>query len=244
MELNNNDIILCFLLWIFTELSAIAISIYKRAKNKRSLYIKKLYVQRLIYYTKKRKLTIQLLQEMYFSLGHVKELKSIILEALKLGDIRVSLEYIEDEIGFETMYLLHDRLLENIPVDDNFCKKLNESMLLWEKDNKDLQKIFNKGLIKASLEKNVVLLINVALYLQNKTVISRGIYIVVNTIGVIIFIVLLSESIVVDDKIRDGKLARKYSHKNKTLAAFQTVAGLGLILNISMLAAKILERAV
>ena len=104
-------------------------------------------------------------------------------------------------------------------------------------------KLSTKKFVKAFLAVHVVELANLALHFLLNNVYSQFIYIVVNTTGVIMLIIQEYECMTVDCKKRERKLAREFGQKNKT-QIFQLVAGLGLILNISMIAAQFLEQAV
>ena len=104
-------------------------------------------------------------------------------------------------------------------------------------------KLSTKKFVKAFLSVHVVELANLALHFLLNNVYSQCIYIVVNTTGVIMLIIQEYECMTVDCKKRERKLARDLRQKNKT-QIFQLVAGLGLILNISMIAAQFLEQAV
>ncbi len=104
-------------------------------------------------------------------------------------------------------------------------------------------KLSTKKFVKAFIAVHVVELANLALHFRLNNVYSQLIYIVVNTTGVIALIIQEYECMTVDCKKRERKLARGFGQKNKT-QIFQLVAGLGLILNISMIAAQFLEQAV
>lgn len=104
-------------------------------------------------------------------------------------------------------------------------------------------KLSTKKFVKAIFGVHVVELANLALHFRVNNIYSQLIYIVVNTTGLIILIIQEYECMTVDCKKRERKLARDFGQKNKT-QIFQLVAGLGLILNISMIAAQFLEQAV
>ncbi len=104
-------------------------------------------------------------------------------------------------------------------------------------------KLSTKKFVKAFIAVHVVELANLALHFRINNIYSQLIYIVVNTTGLIMLIIQEYECMTVDCKKRERKLAREFGQKNKT-QIFQLVAGLGLILNISMIAAQFLEQAV
>ena len=104
-------------------------------------------------------------------------------------------------------------------------------------------KLSTKKFVKAIIGVHVVELANLALHFRVNNIYSQLIYIVVNTTGLIMLIIQEYECMTVDCKKRERKLAREFGQKNKT-QIFQLVAGLGLILNISMIAAQFLEQAV
>lgn len=92
---------------------------------------------------------------------------------------------------------------------------------------------------------------NLALYFRSRLNITLFIFIVVNTIGVVLFIVLDYECVVVDEEFRDRKLARNDAVEKKTLKPalrmkeiFQTVASLGLIINVTMLVEQYLDKVI
>ena len=104
-------------------------------------------------------------------------------------------------------------------------------------------KLSTKKFVKAIIGVHVVELANLALHFRVNNIYSQLIYIVVNTTGLIMLIIQEYECMTVDCKKRERKPAREFGQKNKT-QIFQLVAGLGLILNISMIAAQFLEQAV
>ena len=104
-------------------------------------------------------------------------------------------------------------------------------------------KLSTKKFVKALVGIHVVELANLALHFTLNNIYSQIIYIVVNTTGLIMLIIQEYECMSVDGKKCERNLARDFSRKNKT-QIFQLVAGLGLILNISMIAARFLEQAV
>jgi hypothetical protein len=108
-----------------------------------------------------------------------------------------------------------------------------------------------KNHLNLLVKKILFITLNIALYDYLKNELSLGIFIIVNTIGVIFFIILSYEGAVVEPKSHDGKLARHFGAKKRphTPATrikkfYQLVGAMGVIVNISMIAAQFLEQAI
>ncbi|MBR1622641.1 MAG: hypothetical protein IJ675_01845, partial [Pseudobutyrivibrio sp.] len=110
---------------------------------------------------------------------------------------------------------------------------------------------YSRNRLELILQRIVLFVATILLYLHNETEISLLICIFVNTIGVILFIVLDYEGVVVDENIRERKIAKSIKAEKKTLApaiwlknTFQLAGCAGLIINISMLSAHYLEQVI
>ena len=212
------------------------IAIFRRRKEARLLRLIEVYYKRLLYFTEKGLTGQDLLQELFFSFANNRRLQRLLFQALQKGDFRLSLEHIEKALTCDAITSAHRGLL----LQEKIQKQEFE---LWKSNQQKLKELSTKNRVKTIVEKYIVLLVNLALYLRLNNSFSQSICIIVNTIGVILLIVLELEWMVVDGKKRERKLARLLGQKNKT-QIFQLVAGLGLILNISMIAVQFLEQAV
>ena len=234
MKLNN--ITYCFILWAFVEAITVFIAVLRRRKEASLMGLIEVYYKRLLYFAEKGLTPEELLQEMLFSFANNRMLHKLLFTALRKGDIYRSFEYIEKVLPCEAIASAHHCLL----LQEKIQKQEFE---LWKSNQQMLKELSTKNRVKTIVEKYIVLLVNLALYLRLNNSFSQSICIIVNTIGVILLIVLELEWMVVDGKKRERKLARLLGQKNKT-QIFQLVAGLGLILNISMIAVQFLEQAV
>ncbi|WP_458459096.1 hypothetical protein, partial [Pseudobutyrivibrio sp.] len=126
---------------------------------------------------------------------------------------------------------------------EGLVKEVYDKLNIMELSVNQIKKTLIRNKLRLLLDKTIMMFINLALYHQLQNEYSFIIFIVVNTIGVIWFIVLDYESISVVLQFQERNLADAVRVKNKTQAPayavkriFTTVAGLGLIINISMIA--------
>ena len=126
-----------------------------------------------------------------------------------------------------------------------------EEIHIWETTRMGIKTAYRKNRAKLILQRIGLFVATMLLYIHNETEISLFIYIVVNTIGVILFIVLDYEGVVVDENIRDRKVAKYLEAEKKTLAPamwlkniFQLAGCAGLIINIAMLSSHCLGQVI
>ena len=148
---------------------------------------------------------------------------------------------------FCTKELYVDRILYLMRKGTPYNKLLKELYMIVTSEKK-LRKVVYKGVAKVNPALGFKY-ITKKLYCRPIKLIND--FIVVNTIGVILFIVLDYECVVVDEKFHERKLAKKNGQNNKTIKPairvkelFQLVASLGLIINIVTVAAGFLEGAI
>ena len=145
-------------------------------------------------------------------------------------------------------YLAHSKERK---VTKDTIEYFQDQMELWITSRKKLQEHLNTNRLIYIIEKTIFMIANMALYFISRLNITLFIFIVVNTIGVVLFIVLDYECVVVDEEFRDRKLARNNAVEKKTLKParrmkeiFQTVASLGLIINVTMLVEQYLDKVI
>lgn len=256
MELNNLQ--LCFALWIVAELVSIIVTWIHKGSINRAIKAKELYFSRLIYFMKKGTPISEILQELYFSFSTNSGLRSILFKAMNQARTSDGLKLITESMQCRPITLVHRQLSqaylmgqETIDAKDNLYEYFTNELEIWKESRREAERILRKKRRRYFIEKTIFLISNLALYFYLKNEKSLGIFIVVNTIGVILFIVLDYDCTVVDSKIRDGKLAKIKKPTKKALeparrlqGIFQMVASLGLILNITMIAARLLDGAI
>ncbi len=263
MEFNN--LILCIFLWVSVDILTFIVTLLHKKSVRMHVTVKEQYIQRILYFLSKNTPIDDVLKEVLLSIkntkGYNKYLRKIVFSALKYHDIQKGFKYIETKIGCAPVNEIHRYLMKNysriqdeMVIDKKVLYRLKKEADLWKTNRSIVDKVLKKNRLKYIIEKIILFIINLALYLHLKTDLSLCIFIVVNTISVILFIVLDYESIIVDEKKRDGKLAnnkkspgvRKKTHLPafRLKGIFQLVAGMGLILNISTIAVQFLEQAV
>ena len=249
--MSNKYIFSCVILWILVEfISFVASKIRKNIeatiyKNKKS------YINHLLYFLEKNVPKQKLLQELYYSFPKNRILQSLILKSMKKGDLRASLAYIEGQIWCYPVARLHEIFLSSDYDVKAAKQEVDKAVNSWDMSRNGIKTAYRKNRIRLIVERTILFLSTIALHSYHKNEISLLIFAVVNTIGVILFIVLDYESINVDLKIRDGNPARGFNTEKKTLAPalglkniFQLAGCMGLIINIAMIAAQFLEQAI
>ncbi|MCR4568225.1 MAG: hypothetical protein K5769_09250 [Pseudobutyrivibrio sp.] len=206
----------------------------------------------------------ELLRELYYAINDRKT-KSIILKAASkqekiFGDeyISVGFKYIERKLGCSPMYKIHLALANMEIIHGNYPKKILESfedefvdgINIWQTATKLLLKEKGRQRAKALAEKSAILFVNLFLYLKLNREISLLTFVIVNTMGLITFIVLDYDCYIVDAKRRARNPADEIKPQKKALAKtkairgmYQLVAGLGLIINISIAVNQWLQQA-
>lgn len=246
MKLNN--IQLSVVLWLGAEVISILLTLCHRIKARLRFKWAKLYFGRLLFMAEKGTSYDKMLEEMYVSLGTNKGLKKLIFKALFYQDTEKAFDYMDRKLQCPAISHLQNCLTRNLGAVDLqiFRNEFSE----WIEISQKYQKLLHTNRLKLFVEETVLLVANMALYFRVKSETSLLIFIVVNTIGVIIFIVLEYDCMAENYKKRERNLASIIATK-KTLARavklknlYQFTAGLGLIINVSQIAVQILEQVV
>lgn len=249
-----NILLSCTILWIAVEVISVVISIIRSRKEDRNYRLASLYVKRMLFLLNKSTPKENLLQKLYYSLVATKgnrRLCKIILKAIVKGDLTHSFLYIQKVLSYEPVELVNKIVLEKRTESKIVVDEVLDSLKLCSEVRKQIKNTLFKNKMKILSEKMFFISANMALLYRLQNEYSLLIFIIVNTIGVILFIVLEAESTRVNGKVHEGKLARRKNIIKKTHAPavglktlYQLMAGMGLILNISMVVYQFLEQAV
>lgn len=248
-----NTIIVCMLLWGVVELIAIIVSVLHRITLKQEHVAKKKYLQRLIELAAMEINAANLTTELYYSFLNDRRLRIILLKAIKFSPEK-SFMYIYSRLGCEPMKKVHSYLLKkiNYKVAKGSIEDKNPLISVKTRDylfsiiedwdttwNKELR-LLKKKKAMAFLEKSFAHIINLWLYVTLQTDTCLIIYVIVNTIGVVMYIIIDYECCVVDNKDYKGSLVfQKYEKKISQSFArgieniYQLAASLGLIISIT-----------
>lgn len=249
--MSDNYILSCVILWILVEFISFVVFILRR-NIEATIYKNKIsYINHLLYFLEKNVPKEKIMQELFFSFSSNKKLQKLVMLAMNKGDLNESIPYIERYLWANPIVILHEYMLLK-DVDVKVAKQIvDNSVKEWKMTREGIKTAYRKNRIKLIVERTILFLSTIALYSYHKNDISLWVFIVVNTIGVILFIVLDYESVNVDGKIRDGNLARGIKAQKKTLAPavgmkniFQLAGCMGLIINIAMIAAQFFEQAI
>lgn len=262
MKLNN--LYLCFVLWAVVCLIAIICAAIRRCKIKKSNELKLAYIRRIMLLVGQSQNITTLFREVYYGFNN-KRLKQILIKAMKLQEKAkdketysvIGFKYIERKIGCEPIlaihkYLVHEELVHGSLVNidaKKFNKYADEHIDAWQQEGKTLERLIKKELLKGVIWQQFFFFMNMIVYIKICTSITLDVWIIVNTIGCVLFIILDYEWAVVDAKIRDGKLAKGFSGKKRALARtarlnsmYQLVGGMGLIVNLALFVSQWLEQ--
>ncbi|WP_405375944.1 hypothetical protein [Pseudobutyrivibrio sp.] len=265
MKFKFNNIAASFILWGLVEFCSIIYCALRRRREQKKRAIKELYIKRVLRLLPKCADSIELLRELYYSFGNNRYLRSILIRAIryqeKQADNRVyvsaGFSYIERKLGCEPINYMHRYLSENeLEVGNYSLVDLHELEVLtqerfslWKTENDRFLTYMKKQRTKLLFEKSVLLFCNLLIYLKYSNDITLLIFAVVNTIGLVSFIILDYDCCVVDEKKHEGNLARKNKGKKRALAKdkrlreiFQIAGGMGLIVNITLFAIHLLEQ--
>ena len=254
MQLNN--LALCLILLFLVELISFVVSIFKKYRYRKLVEAKKSYYTKLTFLMNNHRRYRKIISELYLSLNKSdKILRRILFKALSM-DFSKALSFIEKRLYCSPFKDIHQYIKDDIS-NHRYTPNLTEkeradfynSFNEWLDSSKVIEQHLCKLRIRFIIEKYLVLLLQGALYLYIRNEESLFIFIVVDAIGVILGIVLDSECSAVDGEILDGNLA--FARKRKALnpakglkELFQIIVGLGLILNISMIAVQALEQVI
>ena len=245
MEINK--LVSCFSLWVIVEMISFLNTLISGRILKSRFQMKKIYCVHLLFLIRKSKAGNDILQKLYLGLSNNK-LRQIIIRAIRKPTLKKQFEYVDKKIGCEAITLVHNYMLQ--PGKEAYTdleRVVSDKLRLMELTINELRKTLLNNKLRLVLDKTIIMLINLTLYFYIQNEYSLDIFIVVNTLGVIWFIILDYESVAVVLKFRERNLARDFRKQKKTLAPayaiktiFTTAAGLGLIINISMIAVNYL----
>lgn len=265
MKFKFNKIAISFMLWGAVELCSIVYCALRRLREQKKRAMKELYIKRVIRLLPKCADSIELLRELYYSFGNNKYLRKILIRAIKHQEkqydnrtyVAAGFSYIEGKLGCTPINYIHRYLAENeFKVGDyslvdikGLEAEVQEQILLWKTENDKFLTYMRKQRTKLLFEKSVLLFCNLLIYLKYSNDITLLIFAVVNTIGLVSFIILDYDCCVVDEKKREGNLARRNRGKKRALAKdkrlremFQIAGGMGLIVNITLFVIRLLEQ--
>ena len=251
MELNN--LRLCFALWIGVEAISIFAAFCHKHRSNKAFRMKQLYFNRMLYLMERKVQRESLLQECYLNTASCKALQRLLFKALSLQNPNSGFRYMTKALYCEPVRLLNGYLInsKDRKLTQDTLEYFREQLELWITSRKKLQEHLNTNRLIYIIEKTIFMIANLALYFRSRLNITLLIFIVVNTIGVVLFIVLDYECVVVDEEFRDRKLARNNTIEKKTLKParrmkeiFQTVASLGLIINVTILVEQYLDKVI
>lgn len=248
-----NIIITCIMLWSAVELVAIIVSTIHRITLEQEHISKKKYLFRLIELASMEREDTDIIRELYYSFVNDKRLRIVFLRALRGSTVK-AFKYIYSKLGCEPMKTIHSLLIKKIIARQNSVEKTGSQPLIsnktkeclindvnnWDVNWNSRLKILKKKKATVFIEKILAHLINLWLYLELQTDLCLLIYVFVNTLGVIMYIVIDYECCVIDDKIVEGKFSfYRYEKKiSQTFARgieniYQLAVSLGLIINIT-----------
>lgn len=248
-----NIIIACIMLWSAVEFVAIIVSTIHRITLKQEHISKKKYLLRVIELASMDMEDTDIIRELYYSFVKDKRLRIVLLQALR-GSTEKAFAHINAKLGCEPMKKVHSILIKKIierrsgvaqkgsqPLISNKTKEyLLNDVNNWDSNWNSKLKTLKKKKATIFIEKLFAHLINLWLYLELQTNLCLQIYVLVNTLGVIMYIIIDYECCVVDEKIVEGKLSfYRYEKKiSQTFARgieniYQLAASLGLIINIT-----------
>ena len=246
-----NTIFLCFLLWSTVGILSVIASALRRYKANKEHELKTIYLNQFIFLAKRGKNTSDIIKELYYFFISNKRMRLILLKAMNLPAPK-TMDYLYSKIGCEPMKIIHGFVLKretqnregnlkNIPED--IVKYFYELVEKWEEEYQQKLFLLKRRKLKALVEIITMLCINTYLYKWIQIDISLWIFVIVNTLGVILFIVLDNECLVVDKKNIRSFVGRKGLEKKTQFPArglqslYQLASGMGLIINIFIIVA-------
>ena len=248
-----NIIYYCLILWIVVEVITTIMVIVKSRIEKMVFAMEKIYVEALVFFLEKKLPKERMLQSLYFSLGAThsqKKLGKILLKAKSCGNLNSSHIYIQNKLNCIPVVELHECILKETGTKEDI-HKIKHSFYMMEEMRKMVNGVVFKNNIKVLCEKMLIISGNMALLYSLQNEISLLIFIIVNTTGVILFILLEYESTSLYKKQNEGKLASEKGLIKKTLSPatrlksfYQFAGGMGLIINISMIVYQFFEKAI
>lgn len=221
-----NTIILCFIVWAIAGFLSVPVAFARHIQEKREHEQKRIYLRQFIFLAEKGKNTGEIVKELYYFFINDRYMRKLMLRAMKLPDVK-ALDFIYSKIGCEPMKILHGFLIKRegqnrikplpeIPCD--IINYFNDLIEQWEDDYLELQRQRRNRKVKASCEILIFMALNYYLYSWLKTELSLWIFAIVNTIGVIVFILPTNK--------------KTHSFSGGIHGLYQLVSGMGLIINI------------
>jgi len=199
----------------------------------------------------------ELLQSLYISCLKNRRIRKVIFNGMKLSAPIKSFDYITESFECPPVRELYGLMLANyregneVYLSNEQIHGLMAGFKNWEADRKHVADIVWNRRIGFYIQRLLIMITMIALYYFLRNEICLYICIVVNTIGVIFAIVLDYEWTVVERISRERKIASLKGAKRKPQSpdlklkgCFQFIAGLGLIINISLWSAQFLEQVI
>ena len=247
-----NIIILCLKLWAVVCFIAFICGIIRSIRAKREHNIQKRYLMQFIFLAERGMDSGDIIRELHYSFINEKRVRKILIKAMRMAPSQ-GLDYIYQKIGCDPMKIIHGFVLgrekkqgrNQLPkIPKDIISYFNNLIVEWDEKviHNRIEK--NRRTISALLEVIVFILLDLWLYSYIRTDISLMIFGIVNTLGVIMFIILTNEGYVVDKKKRERKRASKIAEEKKTQSSkwlqsmYQMVGGLGLIINIFIIVSE------
>jgi hypothetical protein len=218
--------------------------------------MKELYMNRVLQLLPKCESGDDLLRELYYSFTKEMKLQRLIMQAMKLREksvsqedyVKIGFSYIERKIGCMPMRKLHEELVAtelrwgsySLLDHKEFKETIKNNIDFWKSEEKRFLILMQRQRTKLLLEKSILLFCNILVYLRYLADISFYVFVIVNTIGLIVFIILDYDCCVVEEKKRGKKRALAKSKGLNSL--FQLAGGTGLIINLTIFALQWLEQ--
>ncbi len=240
-----NNLILCITLWISVQILSLFVALIERRRQLFIASCKKRYLISLLNISKNISSVEDIIRESYYGFSDNRFMRKLLFRALKIEERnKTGFNYIYKRLGCEPMGLIHKYLLEKAdgkqgPVPEHAREYFLRNIEDWEYLKKRNLGIVKRKRLTLWIEKNIMFIGNLALYYKLQNEWSWGIFILVNTVGVILFIILDYECAFVDSFTDEINVKKRLRLERKTqsqtmLNLYQLVAGLGLIANISI----------
>lgn len=221
-----NTFYLCYVVWGVASALSIFLSIWKNHKLKRVHSIQLIYLRQFILLAQSGKTSKDIIRELYYFFVADKVMRKILLRAMNMPNTK-GLDYIQKKIGCEPMKILHGFLIKregqtrNSPlpsIPKDIIQYFNDSVEQWDGDYIEIQCQKRKNKLKGVSEILAFMLLNYYIYSWLRTDLSLWIFAIVNTVGVIFFIILGNE--------------KTHTSARGIRGLYHLVSGMGLIVNI------------
>ncbi|SDI35410.1 hypothetical protein SAMN05421493_11237 [Pseudobutyrivibrio sp. 49] len=221
-----NTIFLCCTVWAVAGVLAIVFALMGSLKEKRKHSVKMIYLRQFILMAQSGKTSGEIIKELYYFFVGNEPMRKIMLRAMNMPNVK-GLDYINRKIGCDPMKILHgflikreaqnrSRPLPSIP--DDIIQYFIDLTDQWEEDYQETLRLRRQRKIRGTLEICAFMLVNYHLYSWLRTDLSLWIFAIVNTLGVVFFIILENE--------------KTQSPSRGIQGLYHLASGMGLIINI------------